>query len=193
VANVEWKGYERLQKRLNRMARPTLEDFRPLGEAYEDIITEFNRIGALAGLDKDGQPLAPLKYRNGAGKATGARRGQRFGKAAAAGTQKFGVGGNLTTAQYKKLTGPALAPRREMSRRVANLETGHGQDGSEFFAVGAWKQFENAKGKKILPMHARGNPATNLPVRNIFGVPPAGVAKARRVTRVWVKSLLESK
>jgi hypothetical protein len=196
LSTVEWPGYAALQKRLSKLGTLTITETRPLLEEFERIIIEDNRKGVLSSLDKDGAPMVAVKYRNGVYKNVRARRGQKFGSTL--GTYKgigFGMqggshlNGNLTTKEYKQLTGPPLAPRGEQSRVIANLKTGHGQDGNSFYAVGSWKQVVSVKGKSFLPAHFNGS--GHLPVRDLRGVRPWGMREAQKAVRAWAKYLLK--
>ena len=57
---VELAGLERLIARVHRLEKP---DATPLMTTWIKIFEEDNRKGVLAGTDKDGNPMAPVKYR----------------------------------------------------------------------------------------------------------------------------------
>ena len=85
----------------------------PLLETWSNIIDDDNRKGVLAGLDKDGHPMAPVTYRP---KTPGVRLTveQRLGQAprakrgryAAVGSSAEEAFNNLSSASYRKLDGP---------------------------------------------------------------------------------------
>jgi hypothetical protein len=171
---VEWPGLATLTARLikTRNYDPT-----PVLQKWGPIIVEGNRRGVLSGLDGLDQPMPPLKYRNGAGKKTANRKGGangEFGKArfAATGRGMFasGFNDNLTTAEYQKLTGPRLAPRRDQSRVIKNLKTEIRRPlPDRWEVIGAWDDVVSVKGAKFLHAHFVGHgrlPAYDLrPVR----------------------------
>ena len=121
----------------------------PMLKDWEKIIIEDNRAGLLNGENKDGQIVTPpLKYRNGSGTWTAHRQG-RFAQQRSRGligghagvgydtirfkskdgiyrpTHRGGQAGlannNLSTSQYKKLTGPYGIPRGIHSRLITNF------------------------------------------------------------------------
>lgn len=166
---------------------------------FGSIISEDNRRGVLAGTDKDGNRMPGVTYRP-VGKAKKTSLGQRntnnarqrkgafsgFGPAAA------GLHNNLTSAEYRKLGGPPLAPRGAFSRVITNLRTGYEKVSSHVWdAYGMWFEVVSAKGKPFLPAHFTGartgrNGRTKLPVRDIRGVRPEGREKARKSAVAWL-------
>src|SRR4051812_33701533 len=115
MAKFTWDGASKLLVGLAALADP---DPTPLLEEWERIIEEDNRKGVLAGLDKDGVPMIPVKYRPKGDKprkvtkkqSNAAPKGVR-GVFAGMGPAAAGLHNNLTSAEYKKLGGPPLAPR----------------------------------------------------------------------------------
>jgi hypothetical protein len=93
---------------------------------------------------------------------------------------------NLATRVYKQLDGPPLAPRREASRVISNLMTEH--DTTEMSASGGWAEVVSPKGVPFLKAHFNGE--NGLPVRDLRGVRPWGVAQARAAVRKWASWLL---
>jgi hypothetical protein len=93
---------------------------------------------------------------------------------------------NLATRVYKQLDGPPLAPRRESSRVIANLMTSH--DTTEMSAEALWAEVVSPKGVPFLKAHFNGE--NGLPVRDLRGVRPWGVAQARAAVRKWASWLL---
>lgn len=186
MATDPWPGFDAIRQRLHGLVDP---DASPLVEDWERIIQEGNRRGVLQGVDGFGQPMPALRYRNGFGNPNKQnRKGRGFGKAA-----KESRYDNLTTAEYRRLTGPRLAPRRLQSRVIRNLETGHGRDpGNRFqwFAVGAWDNVVNAKGEKFLMAHFAPRPGSRLPRYDLRPVRPEDRRLARQKCREWARELI---
>ena len=119
MAKFQWVGFERIFGGLALLKDP---DARPLMEDWERRIVADNRRGILQDrTDKHGTPLAKVTYRPL--KNTPAKPWTKRQQAAAVGTNN----NNLTSAQYRRLAGPPLAPRGAMSRVITNLYTGHGR------------------------------------------------------------------
>ena len=193
-ANVEWPGFDALQASLSHI---TDFDARPLMERWLDIIAEGNRRGVLMGVDGHDQPMPPLKYRNGKGKST------RHRKVGAAGTSLHdetgrgpyatGWNDNLASSQYRALTGPRLAPRREASRAIKNLRTriDHDAATNEWSVIGAWRQVVSAKGVEFLPFHFRGD--GRLPKYDLRPVREKDRQLALNALRAFVTQLFRSR
>jgi hypothetical protein len=146
-------SFERLKVYLKTLGDP---DFSPLMTEWEKQITEGNRRGVLSGTDGFGKPMRALKYRGGTKTKTSNRTGEHFGRVTHAAAT--GPGGH-TAADYAAATGPRLAPFREASRVITNLDTRPGRDGLVWFAEGAWFDVVSKKGVSFLPFHfaeARG-------------------------------------
>lgn len=189
MATVEWPGYNRLRAALATLADP---DASALMRNWERIIVEGNRRGVLSGLDGNDQPMAPLKYRGGAAKATRNRKGPRFGA-----NPKFSSLHQPTTREYQQMTGPRLAPQYANSRVIMNLRTGHGRDPVnryQWFAVGEWDEVVNEKGVAFLPFHFaedRGR-AVHLPRYDLRPVRPADKRLAQREMVKWAKATVRA-
>lgn len=159
TVDVEWTGLDRLVSDLQALENL---DLFPVAEQCEQIIVEGNRRGVLSGVDGEDRPMPALRYRNGAGKKTRNRRVPNFGTTLADATGRgvfaSGLHDNLTFAEYRELTGPRLAPRREQSRVIKNLFTRVDRpDDSTWVAVGAWLEVVGVDGTtEILPPHFDG-------------------------------------
>lgn len=169
---IEWPGLAKLTARLDLIKR---HDPLPVLTKWEAIIVEGNRRGVLAGLDGNDQPAPPLKYRGGAGKPTRNRQAATFGKSrfAATGRGLFasGLHDNLSRAEYQKLTGPRLAPRREQSRSIKNLKTEIRRPSEgRWEVIGAWDDVVSVRGRKFLGAHFNGS--RNLPQYDLRPVRP---------------------
>ena len=149
----DFAGIDRVKRRLQSLKDV---DASPLMERWKDILVEGNRRGVLAGLDGKDQPMPPLQYRNGAGKNTANRQAREYGRSRYQAVG--GSGANLTTKQYRQLTGPRLAPRREASRVIKNLQTETRYDAAadRWTAVAAWRDVVSKKNVHFLPFHFDG-------------------------------------
>jgi hypothetical protein len=188
---VDLSGLDRLTRRVQALGSLDATD---LMFTWMKIIEEDNRKGVLAGLDKDGNALRPVTYRpKGPTVKIGARSAARFrnnavrkGHFAGFGPHAAGLHNNLTRGEYEQLTGPPLAPRGAFSRVITNLKTGSApsNDGKTWTAWGAWVDVVSTKGVPFLGAHFNG--AGRLPIRNLAGVRPEGIAKARRAAIAWM-------
>ncbi len=190
---IEIEPINRLKERINGIF---IADHKPLMLSWQLIIDEDNRKGVLAGLDRYGKPMEHVRYRpvkakSGKGaKLTAAQRNgesprRKRGVFAGLGPVASGLNNNLTSAEYRKLDGPPLAPRGAFSRVITNLVTGYEVLASGMYsAYGAWNQVVNSKGRKFLHYHFEG--AGRLPVRDLRGVRPEGVEKARKAAVAWM-------
>lgn len=189
---VLWPGYERLARDLAALRDPDLD---PLFDAWLDLIVEDNRVGVLAGLDKDGAPLAPVTYRNGRVRPVKFRQGAAMGTRAGRfkGRRKGGQGrlpnNNLTTEEYKLYDGGPLAPRGEHSRVIANLVKRTPRKNKGVWEIlCAWLDVLDPKGRALLPRHFEGR--GRLPQRDLRGVRPQGMERAVAALDLFVQDLL---
>lgn len=184
MATAEWGGYQKLQVALQSIYRP---DPTLVLEGWQKDIVEDNRAGVLSSRDKDGNPAPPLRYRNGKGKPTAARKRGHYGTNR--NRMLTSSGDNLTTAEYRKLTGPRLAPRGARSRVIANLVTGLGYEAPDWFAEGVWLNVLNRKGEKFLDCHFDAkDPRMHYDLR---GVRPEGMQRVRVRLLSWALGLLK--
>ncbi len=195
---VDFSGLDRLRARLKRIAEP---DAAPLMLSWMKTIDEDNRRGIMAGLDKDGNPIAPVTYRP---KPTALRptskqlnnpaKGARRGQFAGLGAHPSGMNNNLTSAEYRRLAGPALAPRGMFSRVVTNLKFRYGRVSAGVWeAVGYWDQVVNVRGQRFLHYLFDGKGRFGaIPKRDLRGVRPEGVAKAKASLRAWMIDIIRS-
>ncbi len=169
----------------------------PLMEHWERIMIEDNLEGVLLGTDKHGQPAPPLRYRpkndrpmtveQRLGQHPRSKRGAFYG----VGSYKtFGLqaNNNLTTSEYRRLTGPRLAPRFQFSRVISNLQSGFGRrddrNENRWFAECRWVEVVNKDGDTFLHYHFDGAIGVNRPYDQ-RGVRPAGRVKMRGAFREW--------
>lgn len=94
---------------------------------------------------------------------------------------------NLSTAAYKRLTGPRLAPRRESSRVITNLFTRSGMDGQYWFAEGTWKDVVDENGNEFLQYHFEGKGVARYDLQHVRRW---GVNEARRTLREFVRKAI---
>jgi hypothetical protein len=195
---VDFAGLHRLRARLQRIANP---DATPLMLSWIRTIDSDNRRGIMAGTDKDGLPMAPARYRPkpsalraSAGQKNNPKKGARRGEFAGYGAHPAGLNNNLTSAEYRRLAGPPLAPRGQFSRVVTNLKFRYARTSNGGWeAVGYWDQVVNARGTPFLRylfdgMGRRGP----IPKRDLRGVRPGGVAEARNSLRAWIIDIIRS-
>lgn len=194
---IDLDGGDRLLGRLRAIASP---DPTPLMISWMRTIDEDNRRGVLAGLDGDGNPMVPVRYRPvgrprrpSAAQRNNPRRGARRGGFAGLGGHAAGVNNNLTSAEYRRLAGPPLAPRGAFSRVITNLRLRFGRTSlATWEAVGYWDEVVDREGRRFLHYHfdgaTGGGPrrTVTLPRRDLRGVRPEGRAKARRSLRAWI-------
>lgn len=200
MATIDLSGLKNIQDKLDKIANI---DATPLMVSFQRIIEEDNRRGILAGLGKDGKPMAPVTYRpkqqpidirakSSKPLRNNAKSTAKRGVFAGIGIHPAGVNNNLTPAEYRRLSGPPLAPRGVFSRVITNLVTSFIVDPSRrvWTAVGGWMDVVNAEGKTFLHYHFNGD--GHLPKRDLRGVRPEGVEKATRSAVAFVRDLIRS-
>lgn len=158
-AGFEWDTFGAFSEGLNALAN---FDAMPVMEEWRRIITEGNRRGVLSGVDGYGNPAPPLKYRFGIGRKTRNRKRPDYGQTThdetGHGPYASGLHDNLTTAQYRELSGPRLAPRGELSRVIKNLMTRIDYDPAThtWEVIGAWAEVVSIEDFPFLPVHFEG-------------------------------------
>lgn len=185
---TDLSGIDRLAKFIHAMPRT---DSRPLMLTWMKIIEEDNRKGVLAGLDKDGNPMARVSYRPTSPKPAKVSKDQKNntnrrsrGVFAGFGPNAAGLNNNLTSGEYRKLDGPPLAPRGAFSRVITNLVTRYSPDGPDArVAEGTWRDVVSTKGVPFLKAHFDG---IRQKVRDLRGVRPEGVERARKAAKAWL-------
>jgi hypothetical protein len=191
---VDLSGLDRLQSRLRAAVDVTKRaDVRPVLRALGAVIVEDNRAGVLSGRDMNDQPMPPLRYRNGRGRRT-AYRNEGFGKGRRRRFADNPPGDNLTASQYRKLTGPRLAPRRADSRIIRNLRLRvpifeRTPTGNRWVVSAAWVDVVSKKGVPFLNAHFNGR--NRLPKYDLRGVRPAGMRKARELWIRWARAAIQ--
>ncbi len=211
TATLDTTGLDRLRVRLERIANPDATD---LMQTWMRIIDQDNRRGVMAGLDKDGNPMAPVTYRpvgtpqklTDAQRNTSNRRA-RTGEFHGRGPAPAGMNNNLTSREYRQLGGPPLAPRGQFSRVITNLLTGFtsptnatnvpgGITSGQWTAIGYWEGVVSTKGIPFLIFHFEGRSNAGrsrnvrIPQRDLRGVRPEGRRLAREAMREWAVSLI---
>jgi hypothetical protein len=197
ATTLDLSGLDRLRARFQRIANP---DATPLMVAWEQIIHDDNRRGVMAGVDFQGNPMIPVTYRPKHGpfktkseytkarklRKEAIRKNLPAGYKQRIGLFQGGTGGNLTTEQYRLLSGPPLAPRGQFSRVITNLQTDH-QDGRRhkpWMVWGFWHDVVSRKNVPFLRYHFNG--AGRLPRRDLRGIRPWGLLKALTALRNWI-------
>lgn len=184
---VDLSGLDRLITHLRKVQTP-----QPalLQATTIRIMEEDNRRGILAGTDKDGGYMLGVTYRpEGKGKAANTRQKNNVkGRAKAGafsgyGPAAAGLHNNLTSAEYRKLGGPPLAPRRQSSRVITNYRLEPFTEGPTRFGVrGFWFEVVDAKGRKFLHYHFDGKGQKR---RDLRGIRPEGRARLRKAFIAW--------
>lgn len=192
-----------------------------LMESWANTLVQDNRKGVLAGLDKDDKPVTATSYRNSFTQAGYDRPtyvkfvpnpfGGQDWKVNVSGMPKDGFkpggAGNLTTKQYKQLSGPPLAPRGMASRIISNylIRPIMGTN-NQFGVEGVWEDVTSRSGVLFLPFHFNSTLASttsgalfgmigvgrgkNLPRRNMCGLRAWGKKRAREDLRKWIEEVM---
>lgn len=186
-------NFDHMAKINARLAQIAQADYEPLMIQWAFIIKADNRRGVLAGLDKDGSPMTPVRYRPklGTGGKAGPKNRKKDRGYKGFGPMASGLHGNLSSSEYRKLDGPPLAPRRTNSRVITNLRFERGRNGSVWWVEAFWQDVVSTSGISFLPYHFLG--LGRLPVRNLAGIRPEGRAKAQRSLKTYALRLARGK
>ncbi len=192
VTVINPDALKRMAAKLRRAEQGvTTADLKQLGDAWSAVMVEDNRIGVLSGIDKDSKQAPPLWYRGGFDRILTRKRARKkgFGKSSQVPWYRAkGAGNNLTTAQYKKMTGPRLAPRRRASRVITNhvvkVETGP----NRLRVVGGWADVVSKDNKPFLHYHFEGT--GRMDRYDLRGVRQWGLTKALQMQRTWIRSIM---
>lgn len=157
----------------DRIANP---DLRFLMDRWRAIITEDHTRAALAGVDKNDVAYPPVTYRGQAAPPAKSPRRNKYNRGV--GPALEGADGNLSSSEYRKLTGPPLAPRRMNSRIVANFATEAGKDGATWWVEAFLVDVVSKKGTPFMIYHFEGR--GRLPKRDDRGVRKWGIAECRK-------------
>ena len=187
----------------------TRGDVTPLLLNWERQMEQGNRKGVLAGTDGKGQAMIPVTYRpvgtprkkltlgERLGQKVNKRRGEYGGTMAAGGGLL--ANNNLTSAAYRQLDGPPLAPRRQFSRVISNAVTGHYPDlinHGVYYVELAWGDVVSPSGYHFLKVHFNGMPlGKNGPCkkRDLRGVRPDDKQKMIASLRSWCALTIRGK
>ena len=193
-----------------------------LMNSWGKVLVEDNRRGVLAGLDKNSRPVQRTHYRWGVTQAGVDRPTYvKFVPNPNGGNWKTNVSGghaegfkpgpsaNLSTKDYKRLTGPPLAPRGMASRIISNYTVAPIMgDNNEFGVEGGWDDVVSKKGVPFLKFHFNGTGRNaggqylwlastvnhrikaNLPRRNMNGLRDWGMARAKAALNTWMKEIM---
>ena len=190
TATVDTTGLDRLRARLAKVANPDPTD---LLLRITNVMDEDNRRGILKGEDGVGGYMVGVTYRpigkKGVRLTVAQRLGQaprtKRGKSSRIGSGLEHVNNNLTSAEYRLLDGPPLAPRKQFSRVITNYEVKPRQIGArKWEVVGAWINVLSRKGVPFLRYHFEG--AGRLPIRDLRGIRAWGMERIRSATRAWM-------
>ena len=189
TATVDTTGLDRLLARLAKVANPDPTD---LLLRITNVMDEDNRRGILAGTDGNGNPMVMPIYRpvgkKGKRLTVAQRLGQgrtKRGKPSRIGSGLEHINNNLTSAEYRLLDGPPLAPRRQYSRVITNYTVSPRQIGQRAWeVVGSWVNVLSRKGVPFLRYHFEG--AGRLPIRDLRGIRDWGMSRIRSAVRAWM-------
>jgi len=206
----------------------------PLLQAWSNVLVEDNRRGVMMGVDGDGVPMKPTKYRHSITQTSAGGAGDKFfdttGQAfdfnpTTAGASSFfgatranlsglpqigpmtgfkpGPSANLSTSEYKRLTGPPLAPRGPASRVISNYTVEYIAQPNTVGVEGGWDDVVSKSGVSFLPFHFNGATSSraffaasiggdnhHLPRRNLVGLRQWGKTQARKELNAWVTQLM---
>jgi len=190
------RGCERIQRRLAAIEHVT-DHAGDLMKHWRVLMEQGNLRGVLEGTDKDGNPMLPVTYRprfsranyGGAGKPVKLTVSQRLGQHPRAqrgdfygiGSHMSGFNNNLTSAEYRKLDGPPLAPRRQFSRVITNFKTTTFQpeEHGYWVVIGTWDQVVSPKEFHFLP--------ALFETRDLRGVRPDDVKAMKATILPWAR------
>jgi hypothetical protein len=194
---VDTTGLDRLRARFEALGKldPTVLLLR-----VADLMDRDNRLGVLAGTDGNGVAMAPVTYRpvsartgkpvkKGIALTVAQRLGQSPGKGRGR-SSRIGSGvehtnNNLTTAEYRLLGGPPLAPRKQFSRVITNYTQKPVQVSDTVWeVVGSWVNVLSKKGVPFLTYHFNG---VGQKRRDLRGIRPAGIAAIRETALLWMQ------
>jgi hypothetical protein len=146
----------------------------PLLIEWQYLLAECNERGVLEQKDKDGVRVADVTYRPVVPKPRRwTQKQQREHKRTAHERFQQGIApgheDNLTSAQYRRLAGPRLAPRGKLSRAITHLFTGRGMTvkGRIYYAEAAWRDVVSKKGVQFLVYHFDGKGQVRYDLRGI--------------------------
>jgi hypothetical protein len=203
TTTVDTTGLDRLRARFDRIANP---DPTPLLIRIADLMDKDNRDGVLDGKDGNGNQMMPVTYRPvsaktgrpvkvGAKLTVAQRLGQKPTKTRGS-YSRIGSGieranNNLTSAEYRLLGGPPLAPRKQFSRVITNYMQSFGQISTRTWqVVGAWINVLSVKGVPFLRFHFDG--VGHQWKRDLRGIRPEGRERIRATARAWMISEIRS-
>ncbi len=199
-------GCERIQRRLAAIEH-VMDYAGPLMEHWERLVEEGNRRGVLIDrTDKDGGSLLAVTYRPTAAQKRAIYAGtakpqkltvsQRLGQDArtkrgvfyGVGQHVSGLNNNLTSTEYRRLTGPPTAPRGQFSRVVTNFEMSSWQveEHGYWIVKGEWREVVSKTGYHFLPHLFNGDPPQPGP-RDLRGVRPNDLVRIRATILPWGK------
>ena len=192
---VDLSGLDHLQVRFKRLAHPNAG---PLMVSWMKIMHEDNRRGILAGTDKDGVAMKAVTYRPvgppkrpGGQQRNEANARARYGHYGGFGPHAAGLHNNLTSAEYRRLGGPPLAPRGASSRVITNYKTDYAELRPGYWqATSWWDEVVSSKGVPFLRYHFDG--AGRLPRRDLRGVRPEGMRLATMAAKNWASDMIRS-
>lgn len=190
MATVDWPEFDRHLRPVVALGGIDESDLEPLFARWARSWMEDHRQCVLSEQSKDGTPIRPVTYRGSVAVAKKTRKGRKFGAAfgkfAGFGPFAVGLNNNLTNAEYKKLTGPALAPRGDDSRILTNALTDWGKTGSgEFQLVAYLDEVVDTSGNPFMTQQFESG-------RDYRGISPWGVDRIKKDLDAFVDIFLSN-
>lgn len=198
AGTLDTSGIDRLIRRFEKIANPNVTDlFITVGQHMDDD----NRRGVLAGTDGEGRPMAPVTYRPArpgskpvkltVEQRLGQKPGMRKGRPSRIGSGVERNNNNLTTAEYRLLGGPPLAPRKQFSRVITNYAQSREVEIRKgvWEMIGGWRDVLSTKGVPFLTYHFNG---VGQKRRDLRGLRPEGMARIKRSLKAWMISMIQS-
>lgn len=175
VVEIKTEGMRRLSNRIHELGEAVRLDRSEFRQSVQPILRELDQMNQqdrLRGVDREGKPLIPVTYRpKGKGQVVDGPRRAKFSA-----RSNYG---NLTTSQYRVLTGPALAPRNRQSRVVSNFGVGFEFFRGSWRLRAGWRDVLDRKGKPFLHLHFLGS--GKLPKRDLGGLSRRALERLRAV------------
>ena len=169
-----------------------------LMETWSDIMDDDNRLGILHGTDGNGNPMVQVSYRPVNAKGEKMKRGarltveQRLGQAPRTKRGRLPRSDRLprasiTTSPVHRIASSTGLPWPPEAVQSCDHQLSHPlrrNPPERVGSGGAWIDVISTKGVPFLRFHFNG--AGRLVIRDLRGIRPEGIAKARKAARAWM-------